>query len=588
HHATSEISQGLIEMIDPKITIEVSATPIISNPDEMVNVALEDVKAEGMIKKAVILNDGFKNILSEGKIKSELGEIKDSEQLVIECSLLKREQLLEAYKKLKTNINPLVLIQLPDRIGQLEDEMKNRIIAILRDRFRITTENGKLAIWLSGEHINKENVEKPDSEVEVLIFKQAIALGWDCPRAQILALFRQWHSPIFSIQTVGRIMRMPEPDKGHYEQDILNYGYVYTNLDNIEVREDVAKGYITAFTSKRRDDYQPINLVSCYSKRHREKTRLSPLFIEIFLKQAKAYDLKSKINLKSKKVSQNIITDWRTEDIDALIGREIISDAEITISDFDLQKIFDYFVRNNLTPFYPEDRSVGRVKSAIYEFFKSELKMDDIENGEDIVKITLSDKNSQHIINVLNMTKEEYQKQVSERMPELVFVKDWNVPKSITYGENYLLDEKKLSVMQPFYKSGESKPERAFIELLEKSDKIEWWFRNGDQDATYFAVPYAEEDGILKPFYIDFIVKFKDGSIGFFDTKTGFTRKLAGPKVEGLYQYIKNANKKGIKLWGGIVTNTDERKLNGRWIYFNRPAKDFDPNRLDNWETLEL
>ncbi|MDW7987916.1 MAG: hypothetical protein RMJ65_04330, partial [candidate division WOR-3 bacterium] len=309
---------------------------------------------------------------------------------------------------------------------------------------------------------------------------------------------------------------------------------------------------------------------------------------EIFLKLAKEYNLKTKIDLKSKIISQNIIADWRAEDVDSLVGKEIDSDVKMKLSDFDLQKIFDYFVRKNLTPFYPEDRSVGRVKSAIYEFFKSELKMDDVENWANIVKITLSDKNAQHIINVLNMTKEEYQKQVSERMPELVFVKDWNVPKSITYGQNYRLDEKKLSVMQPYYTSGESKPERAFIELLEKSDKIEWWFRNGDREATYFAVPYAEENGILKPFYIDFIVKFKDGSIGLFDTKTGFTRKVAGPKIEGLYQYIKNANKKGINLWGGIVTNTDEKNLNGRWLYFDKPAKEFNPNNLDNWEPLEL
>ena len=149
-----------------------------------------------------------------------------------------------------------------------------------------------MAIWLSGEHINKENVERQDSEVEVLIFKQAIALCWDCPRAQILILFRQWHSSIFSIQTVGRIMRMPEPDKGHYKNEILNYGYVYTNLDNIEIQEDIAKDYITIYTSKRRTDYKPINLLSCYPKRHREKTRLSPFFNKIFLEEAKEYDLK--------------------------------------------------------------------------------------------------------------------------------------------------------------------------------------------------------------------------------------------------------------------------------------------------------
>ena len=36
HHATSEISQNLINDIAPKLIIEVSATPVIQNPDEIV------------------------------------------------------------------------------------------------------------------------------------------------------------------------------------------------------------------------------------------------------------------------------------------------------------------------------------------------------------------------------------------------------------------------------------------------------------------------------------------------------------------------------------------------------------------------
>ena len=56
-----------------------------------------------------------------------------------------------------------------------------------------------------------------------MIFKQAIALGWDCPRASILVLFRDWRSIVFSIQTVGRIMRMPEVK--HYTNDDLNVGF---------------------------------------------------------------------------------------------------------------------------------------------------------------------------------------------------------------------------------------------------------------------------------------------------------------------------------------------------------------------------
>jgi len=287
--------------------------------------------------------------------------------------LRKREELLKVFQKEKVNINPLVLIQLPDRMGQLEDTMKNRVIRILKDKHSISMENGKLAIWLSGEHVNKENVEKNDSEIEVLIFKQAIVLGWDCPRAQILTLFREWHSPIFSIQTVGRIMRMPDPNKGYYKNDVLNDGYVYTNLSDIEIKEDIARDYITVYTSERKAGYIPINLLSCYSKRHREKTRLSPLFIRIFLKEARSYKLRKRIDKKAKRLNIKVFNDWKSENIDLLAGKIILGDKVITISEFDLQRLFDYFVRENLTPFYPEDRSVDRVKEAIYKFYESEF-----------------------------------------------------------------------------------------------------------------------------------------------------------------------------------------------------------------------
>src|SRR3989338_10884496 len=127
-----------------------------------------------------------------------------------------------------------------------------------------------------------------------------------------MALFREWHSPIFSIQTVGRIMRMPEPGRGkYYTEEVLNYAYIYTNINDIVIDKDVAPGYVSFLTSKRQTDYKDINLLSCYSKRHREKTRLSPLFIEMFLSIAKEHNLKSKINIKAKKVDIKIISDYR-------------------------------------------------------------------------------------------------------------------------------------------------------------------------------------------------------------------------------------------------------------------------------------
>jgi len=586
HHATSEISQGLIHMIGPKLTIEMSATPVLKDPDDMVSVAIEDVKREGMIKKGIILNDDFVNFIQEGKIQTQKLS-GGSEQLVIDAAMKKRQELVEAYKKEGVNVNPLVLIQLPDRKTSLEDSMRERIESILKNKYKISIEkeNNKLAIWLSGEHINKEEVEKPDNYVEVLIFKQAIALGWDCPRAQILLLFREWHSPIFSIQTVGRIMRMPEPDKGHYKNEILNYGYVYTNLDNIEIKEDIAKDYITIYTSKRSFDPK-LSLLSCYSKRHREKTRLSPLFIKIFLEKAKEYGLKKNVDIKARKIDLKIISDYKAEDVDALAGAKIIGDKAIKVGGFDLQKLFDYFVRNNLTPFYPEDRSVGRVKEAIYKFFEQELKMLYEDVWEDIVQIVLSEKNVQHFINVLDKAKEKYKEEVEKRESELVLVENWNIPESLTYGENAIKEDKNKSIMQPFYKIGEWKSEAVFIDFLEKSPNVEWWFKNGDRDATFFAVPY-EDNGEQKPFYIDFIVKLQDGRIGLFDTKAGLTKQVAGPKIDGLYKYIQSENKKGKKLFGGIVANT-ERNYHGRWVYFEKTSKDLNDNSFENWTDLIL
>jgi len=46
---------------------------------------------------------------------------------------------------------------------------------ILEFDYGLNFDNQKLAIWLSEDKRNKELVDIPDSPVEVLIFKQAIA-----------------------------------------------------------------------------------------------------------------------------------------------------------------------------------------------------------------------------------------------------------------------------------------------------------------------------------------------------------------------------------------------------------------------------
>ncbi|MBP7845871.1 MAG: DEAD/DEAH box helicase family protein [Candidatus Pacebacteria bacterium] len=582
HHATSDISQDLISDIAPRLTIEVSATPVISNPDEIVSVPLEDVKIEGMIKKSVILNPNFKNVLSGDNLKTTLADGTDA--MVLEEGIKKRAEIAKAYKEAGIDINPLLLIQLPDRKTQAEDQVKNDVVRILKDKYEMTTENGKLAIYLSEEKENLENIAKNNHETEVLIFKQAIALGWDCPRAQVLVLFRDWKSLTFSVQTVGRIMRMPEPDTGHYKQEILNHGFVFTNLADIEIKEDMARNYVTIYTSQRINNYKPINLESVYRLRQREKTRLSPKFINIFLDEAKTYNLEKKIETKGQKLELSLISDYEAEGVDKLANAEIKGEAKInTENEADLQKLYDFFVKNNLSPFYPEDRSIGRLKESIYYFFRMRLGMEYTDRFTEIINIVLSPKNSQHFCNVIDSAKEKYINETQKREAELQKSFDWELPEILNYGGNFTEFKAELSAMKPFYYDNKWKTEESFIKFLEKSDQIEWWFKNGDRDATFFAVPYVENDE-QKPFYVDFIVKFKNGKIGLYDTKSGNTIKDAREKSDGLQEYT-NKHK---NIFGGIVANTNSKDFSGRWMCYKGQGEELNPDDFSNWELLEF
>ncbi|MGT9066363.1 helicase, partial [Enterococcus faecalis] len=121
--------------------------------------------------------------------------------------------------------NPLVLVQLPD---ESTPDLSLRIEKHLQETMHKTYEDGKLGIWLSEQKRNVIDVNKLDNKVEYLIIKQAIATGWDAPRAKILIKIRENMGEQFTVQTLGRIRRMPQPWIGHYNVDVLDNAYLYT------------------------------------------------------------------------------------------------------------------------------------------------------------------------------------------------------------------------------------------------------------------------------------------------------------------------------------------------------------------------
>src|SRR3990167_126044 len=444
-NAETEKSKELIEDIGPKITIEVSATPQLKGVFRGVEVELKDVKDEGMMKKEITINPGFEDFRLDKKLAD-----KTADEIVVEAGLKKRAELAKLYADEGSNVNPLMLIQIPDNRQGLINK-KDAIVKLLA-KYGITTENGRLAIYLSDKDskINLENIEKNENEVEVMIFKQAIAVGWDCPRAAILVLFREWRSIVFSIQTIGRIMRMPEHH--HYGSEGLNVGYVYTSLSDIGIAEDIAKEYITIFEGKRRDDYKDISLTSYHSKRFREETRLSSDFVPVFFEEAAELKLKGKISLKHSIVDTKLIASGRIKDVDKETKSvEKKGTLDIPKNEVELQNAFDYFARENLAPFAPELRSIKRINDSIYRFFDKEFKMR-VDDWPKIQAIVLAEENRQAVVDVINRAKELYQEAVGKGKHELIENEEpFNVPCVINYNLSFVEKKYKKSVIQPYY-----------------------------------------------------------------------------------------------------------------------------------------
>ena len=128
----------------------------------------------------------------------------------------------------------------------------------------ISYENNQLAVWLSDKKQNLEDIIEPNAEQIAVIIKQAIATGWDCPRAHILVKLRDNMSETFEIQTIGRIRRMPEAK--HYENDLLDSCYLYT-LDSAfteSVKQTLGKGALDAKKLFLKPEHRAFTIITEY------------------------------------------------------------------------------------------------------------------------------------------------------------------------------------------------------------------------------------------------------------------------------------------------------------------------------------
>jgi type III restriction enzyme len=161
---------------------------------------------------------------------------------------------------------------------------------------------------------------------------------------------------------------------------------------------------------------------------------------------------------------------------------------------------------------------------------------------------------------------------------------NWEVPEVRYYSENYNRQEVDSHALDPFFEiNNVSKPEETFKKyLIDNESHIEWWYKNGDSGRENFAVDYFNANKELKLFYVDFVIKFKSGKIGLFDTKTKRSDSEAPNKHNALLDFIEKENNENTKreLIGGIMIP----ETNGDVLSFRYPEfRIDDTNDLTGW-----
>lgn len=610
-------SEKVLKSIHPKVELRISATPV-TQTFQAVEVRRKDVVAEEMIKKGVQLNP---NMLSSNEQKA----ITVNQQL-LEQALKKRDELAKAYKQY--GINPLLLIQLPndssDSLSAEERTIAEEMKAYLEVYRDITVENGKLAVWLSNDKSpNLDSITKPDDLCQVLLFKQAIALGWDCPRASVLLIFRELQSITFTTQTVGRILRMPE--QRFYADDRLNHGYVYTNLskDIISIIGD-DMNYISTVFANRRQDFNEISLPSVYQdKNGKQRNRLGADFRKLFISVMKKEWEQEYPTLFSDDMffenDDEVETNPQNQDLDEVTVKnkakarkfgiqcdvarifvtipkdtpltgesgitQITDHARLALNGNELDNLFNLFCRKNVGSFAKYD-SAPVLKGAIENALELLLGI----FATDVPKVVLYHKNRPKFESLIKDALQEYSIHLMKNQSDsniADYIKfTWTVPETRIYNsEQNISRENEIfnHALKPYFEQKRaSGPEQNFARWIDsQNETIDWWYKNGDEGKQHFAVPYKSADGTERCFYVDFIIRLKNGTLCLFDTKTVGSDENGANKNNGLFEYILSLRGQGIKAVGGVLIQEKDN-----WYFPNGPIENM--NSISGWTCLNF
>ena len=591
--------------------IHVSATPYNAADIEINEI---DVINSGLITKLIEINTAIPQNLTLTNASEEFEVISNNitkrynneYEYLIDLAEKKRIQIQNAYKALNKNINPLVVVQFPNGLPSVIQIVKD----YLSSQYGYDVTNDNVAEYFSGSgnngsiHTNLNGITKNDAPQKYLLFKQAIATGWDCLRAKILVKLREKGNSTFEIQTVGRIRRMPEAK--HYGLDILDNCFVYTldskYLDGL--REFNQTRYVNQLSVKTNLQSQISQLL--LKKENRDPNYATSIGETDILKILYEF-FKSKYNLTN--VANNFSSLIQNQYISSkTINTKVITGSTQILNTHNLKSLDYITIHKHPNMYY----SRIQFDSAIHEFSKI-IGLNDNQvrkvilhlfctkqslNGSGISKhkiLSLSQNDVMtFVINNRDKLKSDISKAVSQFISCRNFLKiitpipsssDFYIPLHdvIKYDNNVTKKQLSKNVYEGYSTQNcsnlfRSQTEIEFEQFCEQCKNVEWVYKNGDVGNNYFSILY--QDTIMRQFlfYPDYIVKV-NGDIWIVEIKGGIKTLSCQPDPildchiqlsNGAWIENQNIDKHSEQKFNALKNYLIKNKLKGGFIRKNQ------------------
>ena len=526
-------AESIIEYMNPDYIVRVSATTKTNKEAEYIEIDELDVINSGLITRALYINENVSNAYT----------LSNEHEYLLDLAIEKRKAIKQEYMELGVQVNPLIIIQVPSKS---DDLIKMIETTLERKGYDYPKQN--LAIWLSDRKENIDNIEDNESLQAILIMKQAISTGWDCPRAKILVKLRDNMSEDFETQTIGRIRRMPQ---GHqYDNVLLDNCYLYTFDEKYEesVKQELGNNAYDTKVVFLKNDYKNFTL-----KKLSFDNNFDGFYIE-------------KYKLTSKKKDNKTTLEANGYIFKDTIENYIVQDKIVRINSDELENAnrikVESIVTTNKNGFELR-HAINEIASKIgMRYDRTRLMLERMFWKQKLftkkfVDLTLTEFYA-FVINNVDLLKSDFSEAVSQkaRQMKMKFEElkeiDWHLPQI-----DYIKYDPKMKDTTIYEKSAyinypnstiKSKSERMFEFFCENNDNIKWFYKNGESSSDYFSIVYVDAVNHKWHFYPDFIVCDKNNKIWIIETKGGENvdgkSKNIDIKVENKFEALKEYSKR--------------------------------------------